>query len=557
LYAPNNYDALAYRVPRVLHWLAEGRWHWIHTGFQRLNTRAPGFEWISAAVIAITRSDRLLFLINIVSFLLLPGLIFSFFRRLGIQRQVAWHWMWLLPTGYCFLLQAASIGNDLFGAVFALASIDLALRARESQRAAEVWLSILAAALMTASKASNLPLLLPWLIAIAPAIRCIFQQLPATIAVAGVALLSSLLPQMWLNTKFAGEWTGVRAENGQIMEGHPILKLANNLVLTTLQNLVPPLFPSANNWNLQVKRTLPIQWQNRLEQTFEPAGAHWALNQMESEEYAGLGLGISALILASFGAGLKLAHVTRPRPERKDVMISQAAGEEIGNRRIRNLFVRAVVCGSALALLVFMAKSGMSTIARLITPYYLLCIPSLLWGLNQAQLIRMKWWRRFAMGVFGLAAVPLILSPSRPLWPAAIVLAHDTATGIVSRARTVYTVYGERADAFAPVRKILPPGLQVLGLISFDDPETSLWKPYISLRIEHLVNTDSAQSIQDRGIEYVLVNPEKLQMLFDKTFEKWLTDMNGKVVNRIPLRLRASSGPIDWFLVRLPPTSDK
>src|SRR5713226_3573990 len=53
LYAPNNYDALAYRIPRVLHWLAEGRWHWVHTEFQRLNTRAPAFEWLSAPWVAI------------------------------------------------------------------------------------------------------------------------------------------------------------------------------------------------------------------------------------------------------------------------------------------------------------------------------------------------------------------------------------------------------------------------------------------------------------------------------------------------------------------------
>src|SRR5260370_26600698 len=30
LHAPNNYDALAYLTPRVLHWLAGGRWHWGH-----------------------------------------------------------------------------------------------------------------------------------------------------------------------------------------------------------------------------------------------------------------------------------------------------------------------------------------------------------------------------------------------------------------------------------------------------------------------------------------------------------------------------------------------
>src|SRR5208283_5248847 len=30
LHAPTNYDGLTYRVPRILHWLAEDRWHWIH-----------------------------------------------------------------------------------------------------------------------------------------------------------------------------------------------------------------------------------------------------------------------------------------------------------------------------------------------------------------------------------------------------------------------------------------------------------------------------------------------------------------------------------------------
>ena len=31
LYTPLNYDANAYRLPRILHWLAAGQWHWIHT----------------------------------------------------------------------------------------------------------------------------------------------------------------------------------------------------------------------------------------------------------------------------------------------------------------------------------------------------------------------------------------------------------------------------------------------------------------------------------------------------------------------------------------------
>ena len=93
LYAPTNYDGLAYRTPRVLHWLAEGRWHWIHTVFPRVNGRACGYEWLCTPLIALLRTDRWLFLINLVSLLLMPGLIFSVFTRLGVRPRVAWCWM--------------------------------------------------------------------------------------------------------------------------------------------------------------------------------------------------------------------------------------------------------------------------------------------------------------------------------------------------------------------------------------------------------------------------------------------------------------------------------
>src|SRR6185312_10295516 len=115
LYPPTNYDALAYRVPRVLHWLAADQWHWIHSFFGQINNRSCGIEWVSAPLVALLKTDRLLFLINTVSFLFLPGLVFSVFTRLGVRRCVAWHWMWIAPTGYGLLLQAGSIGNDMFG----------------------------------------------------------------------------------------------------------------------------------------------------------------------------------------------------------------------------------------------------------------------------------------------------------------------------------------------------------------------------------------------------------------------------------------------------------
>jgi len=201
LYLPSNYDALAYRTPRVLHWLAEGRWHWIHTDFGRLNTRGCGMEWVTAPLILFTGTDRLSFLINVACFALLPGRVFSVLKHLGVSGRTAWHWMWLLPTGYCYLLQAGSIGNDLFGALFALAAIELALRARQSERPEDLWLSLIAAGLMTAGKAFNELLLLPWQLAVWPALRLLIRRPLLFVLVILMAAGSSLLPTSWLNLR--------------------------------------------------------------------------------------------------------------------------------------------------------------------------------------------------------------------------------------------------------------------------------------------------------------------------------------------------------------------
>src|SRR5438552_2163743 len=157
LYPSTNHTALTYRTPRVLQWLAHGHWFWIHTSNYRMNDRACGIEWLSAPLLLFTRSDRGLFLLNFIPFLLLPGLVFSLFTRVGVLPRVAWQWMWLLPTGYTFLLQAGSIGNDTFPTVYALAAVDFACRAWSSRRVSDLWYSVLAAALLTGAKASNLP----------------------------------------------------------------------------------------------------------------------------------------------------------------------------------------------------------------------------------------------------------------------------------------------------------------------------------------------------------------------------------------------------------------
>ncbi len=122
----------------------------------------------------------------------------------------------------------------------------------------------------------------------------------------------------------------------------------------------------------------------------------------------------------------------------------------------------------------------------------------------------------------------------------------------MGRARAVYEVFQQRADAFAPARNLLPPDTRILGLISSDDPETSLWRPFGSRRIIHVTHSDTTAQLCARSIHYVLVNPRKLESGFQRRFDDWLQAMNGEVVARITLALRVTDGPSDWYVVKLP-----
>ena len=542
IYAPANYDALAYRMPRVLHWLAEGRWHWIHTDFARLNTRATGFEWIATPVILFTGTDRFLFLIDAVSFLLLPGLVFSVFTRLGVRPRVAWHWMWIVPTGYCFLLQAGGIANDMFGAVFVLAALDLALRARESRQAGEVWLSIIAAGLCTGGKASNIPLLLPWCIAILPAALPRIKAAPlAAIFIAIVATLSSAVPNSLLNIKYCGDWTGSVAE-GAKFKGKPFTCIAGNALLLPFQNLVPPVFPLSNLWNKHADNFLPRPVIEKLHDCFEQGGAFFTTGEMQIEEEAGLGFGVTVLLLVTVAASL--------------LMPSQGNASR-GEFFAGNWWRTLILFSPYVSLLVFMAKSGLSGGGRLITPYYALLMPLLLIRSQHSQLTRKKWWRRVAVFlVFILSALLLVIEPTRPLWPANSILSRFAAKNnapLIVRSRSVYASYQNREKAFQPMLEILPPDTGLLGIVSFDDLETSLWKPFGHRVIRHVTRSDSLEDLQRAHIKYVLATSEWVSGYFGVSFDDWLRDHHGVILKEIPLTLRTSQGPRDWFLVEIQP----
>ena len=561
MYPPGNYTGLTYRAGRVLQWLSHGRWFWIHTTDYRMNDRACGMEWLSAPILLFTKSTRGLFLLNFLPFLLMPGLIFSIFIRLGVRGRVAWHWMWLLPTGYTFLLQAGGNANDTFPTVYALAAIYFALRARSwragdnvtsSAAIGDLQRSIIAAALLTGAKASNLPLLLPWVIAAMPSIPVLRKQIAGTAVVVLVAAMVSFLPSAILNVHYLGDWSGLSIEHEGMNMKSPVVGILGNAFLLLLDNFVPPFFPFAGWWNQHGLSVLPHFLIAPMVRNFEE-GFLW-LGELPTEDWSGFGFGLSGLLAVSVIAGFFKAK------SRSSLLSTlQAPGDAPLNTvwtvQCAIFAPILVLLAPWVALLAYCVKTGMVTPDRLIAPYYPLLVPLLLIGRGQSEIVRRRWWRAVAGGAVILAFMVLALLPDRPLWPAQMVLsrlaARYPANHLILRAHDVYSVYAKRSDPLAGVRALLPPGIKIVGFIGAeDDCDISLWLPFGSRRVEHFLLSDPPKRFQQEGVEYAVVGGLNLQ-LRKVTLDDWLQKTGAEVVAQTNGTLKVAEGPRPWYVVQL------
>jgi hypothetical protein len=538
-YAPTQYTALNYRLERVLQWLAHEQWWWINTPNCRVNTRACGMEWMTAPLLLFTKSDRALFLLNFIPFLLLPGLIFSVFTRLGVRPRVAWQWMWLFPTGYVFLLQAGSIANDTFPTVYALAAVDFAARAWSSRRPVDLLHSILAAALLVGAKSSNLPLLLPWALLIFPVAPLLRRKPAATALVILLAALVSFLPTAIINAHYTGDWMASKTEPACCIMKNPWAGLYGNCFQLLLDNIVPPIFPWAGWWNQHAFSIMPGFLVTAVRNYFDPA--FFAVWELPTEDWAGIGFGICLLLLISMIGSFCI---------RRNMPGAPAASV------IPSALQFCVMLSAWVSLAAYCMGTGMATAARLIAPYYVLIMPLLLLSPALTAVIRRRWWRLLVGAVLIMALVVLALSPDRPLWPARAILTRMTAQypnqRLLARALNVYTVYAGRSDALAGVRDLLPPGIKAVGFIGTgDDVAISLWRPYGQRRVETFLPTDPPEQIRQR-VQYVVIGEAMLKQSA-LTIDEWLRKSGAELVATTNATQRVAEGPQPWYVARLKP----
>lgn len=517
LYEPTNWDTQWYRIPRVLHWLAEQRWHFIASVEGRLNYVAPGLEWLWTPLVAWTGSDRCLFLPNLAGFLLLPGAAWAVFRELGVPARTAWWAMWLLPTAWIYCFQAGSAANDAISTPYLLLAVVLALRAQRFGDLRSLLWSIVAAGLFSNVKQSNLPLGLLWFVPALLSVRLLLRRPVLAVSVALIATAVSFVPVTLMNLAHTGHWMGwSRAEQIWIPQNH-LVALAANSVFAVLQTLAPPLLPGADAWNGAL-RGLATGGLAPYVVGFEDFGN---LPRSISETWAGLGLPFAALWLW----GWWRARRARPPgcPTDRPVVV----------------WTRRLIWP---LLLLLLSQTGTVQLARYLAPYYpFLLVPFLLapgWG----GILRRPGWRWGATAVSLSAVLTVLVSRQRPLLPPLVVTEWlaERGQGAVfwqrwaTKQATQQRVH-RRFDPLLPQLK----SERLIGLAAVSPGETALWQPYAfgpgARQVQHVRSGSDLAVLRAKGLRFVVQDDLGAMVKGARDGLDWARQNGGKIVALVGL----------------------
>ena len=539
LYAPASYsDANQYRIPRVLHWLAEQQWHWIHTFDTRMNVANCGFEWLSAPMILFTHTDRGCFLLTWFSYLLFPGLLFKFFRLLQVRGRVAWWWMWLLSGSFCYTLQAGTLANDGFAAVYALAAVVFALEAKHRRNVVDLWFSLLAAALTTGVKQTFIPLIVLWFVAALPSFRLLCRRPGGTLWVVGVSLLASALPMIILNLRHDGNWAGVPRHPGLDWEawkymdaGSPFWGVIGNGFSLLVLSFAPPVFPMYATWNDWVERLRLTSW-----------GAHFSAFQnfchlpvAMSEQSAGLGFMVCGMLMLSLGWTW---WWRRRHP----------------SAAVRDRFSWQMLALHWLPfglLLLFMVKLRVHEGVRQLSPYYPFLAVLILLRTGMNPLVRRVWWQRLALLSMFICVPMLLILPFHPLMPLMPLFRHlaerHPGSSTLNRAQNFYSVRELDDRLNVCFEQTLPADEPVIGYATdHQSMEPALWIPF-RRRVERVRPDDPDQRsyLDARHIRYVVVDRGFLKVS-GWTLEELLDRYDARLIDRV-------SGKCGWNKLAEPP----
>jgi hypothetical protein len=490
----------------------------------------------------LTHSLRFLFLLSWIPFLLLPWLVFLAFRALGVSGRSARRWMWLLPSGYCFALQCSGLQNDGYSVNYLLAVIAFATFAFRSRRAGGLWLAILASALLTGAKVSNLPLMLPLGVLLLPLLGRVSWSNWKIIFVVLIAVGCSFLPMAFLSWQNTGDWAGDSTDQWNVKTHGIVGGMVANLVLLAKDSTQQPLLPGSQHVNAALAGLNHSSFADWLRQSNGEFN-RIQYGDMVYEGSAGPGFGLAAYV-AFLLAGLCFLKTNAASGG------SAAASLPLAWRLAPWL--------AWVAYAVFLAKLGSDHSPRIAAPYYPLLLISLLRLPRGAALERKKISGVLA-GFAAATVIPvIILTPARPLIPVQT-LARVTGSPAIAKVAVEYRFWKNLRDDLAPLREQLPPDVTHLGFAGgFLDTAFGLWEPLGSRVIVELgLPTGPHAPLPPPDLDYAVVTERGLSARYHLGLKEWLAAAHGQVVFEYPrnVMLDAHSPPKyeSWYLVKLTP----
>jgi hypothetical protein len=536
---PWSYDATSYRLPRLLYWWSAHHWYWIGTLDHRLDFSSCGYEWQMLPVILLTRSDRLIFLLSWLPFLLMPGMVFFAFRTLGISGRSARRWMWLLPSGFCYTLQCSGLQNDGYMGGYTLAAIAFAGLAWRRRQTDFLCLALLAAALLSGAKLTNLPLLLSLGLLLLPALRVTNWFNWKTVVILLIAVGCSFVPLAFLCWKHTGDWTGDPTDQWHAHPRSHVGAFALNTISLVNDAVHPPVCPSAEKINARLEPLNHsafmqfLQWSES-----SPDGVIFGNMAYEGAAGLGCGLGLYGLFLLLGSWFVKPAARVVPVDFPWEWRLAPWA--------------------AWLALGVMLAEVTFSPhIPRYGATYYpLLCISIL--RLPRIAALERRQLAAVVSGVASLAVVPVILlTPARPVIPFERLaqIFHRPALQTIA---AKYRFWSDLHDDLAPLRNALPPEATKLGYAgAFRDTAYGLWKPFGHRVVVELGLPLGSKSRPPADLNYAVVTERGLEQRYAMNLETWLDYTGGKVIfeNLRNANLESHSAPQheSWYLIKLNP----
>jgi hypothetical protein len=523
IHPPANHDAVTYRMPRLYYWLQEHGWHWIGGLDYRMDIAGTGFEWMSVPLVLLTGNDRLLFLLNFIPFLLLPGLSFLAGRGVGLNARESRWWMWVWPLAFGVAMQAGSIGNDFLGVALSLAALAFARAADRWRPFVALSFSATAIVLMTGVKVTTLPLALPL------AIYWFYQAwrllpvgkiLRIPLLLSPVILLCGFLPISFLCWQHTGKWTGNPDNRLGIEVKNPLAGIVGNGLNMAAATVYPPVFPGAGSIGKRITGCLESgKWHDWVRE----GNSSYAINlnqELPSEELAGTGIAVTSLVaIWVLGALKRKSRFGPPRP----------------------LLSKLYAAATILALCVFLAKVSSGTTARLALAF----TPHLVFSCVLFLCPRLRMPHQAWTVLPALCLLPtLLLNPNRPLVsPDFLKSIPFLPSGITQRMEVVYSTYSNRNRLLAPLGDLIPDGDTAAFAGGTDHPSSALFQPLNRIRVLDLntANIDQAEWIigTEVGIKQrlSLSLAECRQLGYELVSSKVITD---KVI----------IGPENWHLLR-------